>query len=147
MEDGGAVHKNVYVLRFVSSVTVLRFKRVVGFAWIWIGIWFVNMWSWTWNHHSFHHLSSPPVIIFEEIKMFCFIKYHWIFKGFASFDFAMRISVWKLVRVSRCKYGVFVIILCLLSCLFHIIAYFKLFILLFYYKLFKLSNISIGLSL
>jgi hypothetical protein len=100
MEDGGAVHKNVYVLRFDSSVTVLRCKRVVGFAWIWIGIWFVNMWSWTRNHHSFHHLSS------SSRKLSCF-AYHWIFNGFAWTFPLLLILQWE--SLFECWYGLVVV--------------------------------------
>jgi hypothetical protein len=39
-EDGQEIPKNIYLLSFDSSVTVLRSNRVVGFIWILIGICF-----------------------------------------------------------------------------------------------------------
>ena len=36
-EDGQEIPKNIYLLSFDSSVTVLRSNRVVGFVWIRIG--------------------------------------------------------------------------------------------------------------
>jgi hypothetical protein len=37
-EDGQEIPKNIYLLSFDSSVTVLRSNLVVGFVWIRIGI-------------------------------------------------------------------------------------------------------------
>jgi hypothetical protein len=74
-----------------------------GFAWIWIGVRFVNKCSQTQNHHYFHHLSSPYVIIFEEShhlfqprsesKLFCFLP--WFCQ--ALLDFAKPCSEFSLL--------------------------------------------------
>ncbi len=91
------------------------------------------------NHHRFHCLSSPLVIIFEEshhlvnprvkVHVNCFVSLPWLTQVSLSlqwfcldipplFGFTMRISVCKQVQVSCCKYAAFVFILSLFSCLF-----------------------------
>jgi hypothetical protein len=126
--SGGGQSSDTWEHLFLSyrfSWAVLRSNRAVGFAWIWIGIRFVNKCSQTQNHHHFHHLSSPSVIIFEEAhhlfqprsesKLFCFLP--WFCQALLDFakscsefslliciNFTMRISVWKAVWVSCSTY-------------------------------------------
>ncbi len=100
-EDGQVVHKKMYILALDSSETVLRSNREVCFAWIWIGICFVNKCSRT--HHHFHHLSSPTVQSLRNfptcsnprviVSCVAFSKFSWFFDKFSAWIFPFFASV------------------------------------------------------
>jgi hypothetical protein len=97
-EDGQAIPKNLHVLSFDSSVTVLLSNQVVSFAWIVLALAFVNKCSRKQEIITiFHHLSSSPVTTFEKprhlfnlgAKVSYFASFHqvcncfaWIFPSF-----------------------------------------------------------------
>ncbi len=106
-----------------SSVIVLRSIWAVGLPGFWLTFTFVNKCSHLWNHHHFHHpsLSSSSsrnlaTCSTPEWKKFVFLfamgssSLAGMSSGSVSIspfrfriNFAMRISVWKLIQVSRCE--------------------------------------------
>ncbi len=82
LPHGQATTKIFHVLSLDSSVTVLRSNRVVGVVRIALALAFVNKCPRKASIITIiHHLSSPPVIIFEESHHFVTpgVKVNWFF--------------------------------------------------------------------
>ncbi len=116
-EDGQAIPKDLHVLSFDSSVTILQSQWVVSFAWIGLALAFVNKGSRMRIITISHHLSSPQSSTSRNLTTFSTLEWKYskflclfamisssfamVLLGFLPFNWQWESFVWRPVWVNR----------------------------------------------